>query len=396
MTTCLKRSGEYLTQTLIASVCILLVAVFPAFAQLSKYEVTKVNQHVYILSYPYSPTDKLSIGVIIGDQGVTLINTMMRNTVDELQYTLSTLTNKPVRYVINSNYDWWSTSANQYFAERGATIIAHRDTQYMSRNFSQLLFDDTFELNLGTEQLFAYRSGGHSFGHINIVLKQANLVWLADSIQLTWPTTFGPNGLDGYRKGLESALSIGNNNTQYVTGSSSNSSDLVVDANKLERELSARTTFYRRAQTLISQNKTNQEIIEDPELVRTLSFYSNPSKHKLQEALINRVRFSIKQDAQRLTELDAQHYLGQFKAPDGTLLQIDWYQGKLVAKVKDWFIVPLVATSESQFIFDAEQPNSFLEFSTLLSGKYNKVTLKFATGYQGYLIPLNGLEFQRL
>lgn len=378
------------------SACLLLCFTFFSQAKPSQYEITQINDHVYILSYPYSPKDKLSIGVVIGDQGVTLINTMMRSTVAELEHTLRTLTDKPVRYVINSNYDWWSTSANQYFAQQGATIIAHQDTQYMTRNHTQLLFKDKFELDLGTEQLFAYRSGGHSFGHINIVLKQANLIWLADSFKQTWPTIFGPHGLKGYRQGLASALNYGNEKTQYVAGSSSNKTDLLVDAKTLRQELSARDAFYTRAQTLIQQGKSNQQIISDPVLNKTLSTYSNPKHHQAQAYLVDRVRFHSKKTQSKLIESNYQHLIGRYKAQDGTVLEVLWYQEQLVAKAPGWFIAGLVQNSDSHYMFNPEQPASQLVFSNMQQDKYSQLTMAFASDYQGYLSPLKNLKFKRL
>src|SRR5574340_874099 len=61
-------------------------------------------------------------GIIITADGVVVIDTDIR-TYEGLFATLPELTDKPVRFVINTHHAFDHSSGNSFFADRGATII---------------------------------------------------------------------------------------------------------------------------------------------------------------------------------------------------------------------------------------------------------------------------------
>lgn len=61
-------------------------------------------------------------GIIVTDEGAVVIDTDVR-TVDRIFAALPQITDKPIRYVINTHHAFDHSSANCFFADRGATII---------------------------------------------------------------------------------------------------------------------------------------------------------------------------------------------------------------------------------------------------------------------------------
>src|SRR2546421_975070 len=65
-------------------------------------------------------------GFIIGDDGVVIFDTFFTPTaIEELIGEIQRLTNKPIRYAVNSHYHLDHTGGNQVLAARGVPIIAH-------------------------------------------------------------------------------------------------------------------------------------------------------------------------------------------------------------------------------------------------------------------------------
>src|ERR1043166_9556452 len=65
-------------------------------------------------------------GLIIGDDGVVIFDTTFTPVaVEELIAEIQKLTNKPIKYAVNSHYHLDHTGGNQVLVERGVPIIAH-------------------------------------------------------------------------------------------------------------------------------------------------------------------------------------------------------------------------------------------------------------------------------
>ena len=189
------------------------------------YQTTKIAEHAYVITRNWDLEGKFrnNIGVVVGDKGLTLINPMYAQELDQLLAFIQTISPKPIQYVINSNWDFHNTDANQALQEKGATLIAHKNTQFFGNSSTQLTFDKTLNLDIGTDNILAYRSYGHSMGHINIFFEKANVMFMSDSYRDQWITTPGPYGYKGHIKGLRSALALTDEQTKFIPGNTSSS-----------------------------------------------------------------------------------------------------------------------------------------------------------------------------
>ena len=103
---------------------VLPLAVFVAHAQnqdLSKVEikVTKVAGSVYMLEGAGG-----NIGASVGEDGIVVVDDQYAPLADKIQAALKGITDKPVRFVINTHYHGDHTGGNAYF-QKQAPIIAH-------------------------------------------------------------------------------------------------------------------------------------------------------------------------------------------------------------------------------------------------------------------------------
>jgi glyoxylase-like metal-dependent hydrolase (beta-lactamase superfamily II) len=75
----------------------------------------------------------LNLGVCIGDDGVLLIDDLFPEFTDAVMGEIRKLTDKPIRFVVNTHWHWDHTGGNENMAKAGAIIIAQESVmQWMT------------------------------------------------------------------------------------------------------------------------------------------------------------------------------------------------------------------------------------------------------------------------
>ena len=82
-------------------------------------KVTKVAGSVYMLEGAGG-----NIGASVGDDGIVIVDDQYAPLAEKIQTALKGITDKPVRFVINTHYHGDHTGGNEYF-QKQAPIIAH-------------------------------------------------------------------------------------------------------------------------------------------------------------------------------------------------------------------------------------------------------------------------------
>lgn len=88
----------------------------------SKVEITsqKVVDGIYMLQGQGG-----NIGVSVGEDGVFIIDDQYAPLTDKIKATIATLSDKPVRFVLNTHYHGDHTGGNENLGKGGAIIVAH-------------------------------------------------------------------------------------------------------------------------------------------------------------------------------------------------------------------------------------------------------------------------------
>ena len=346
---------------------LLSVSAQAATADKQEYEVHKVNDQVYVISKIWGEHSKINMGVVIGDEGILLISSMMKSNAPKLEAEIRKLSDKPIKYVVNLAADNFHHHANEYFASRGATIISHQELRYTGA-YTQLTFDDTLSLPLGNETLTAYYTPAHDLGQLVVHLEDSNLVFMGDAFRNDWLMFLGQHGIDGQLAGLDLALSLADDNTRIVPGN--RDSQVFSDKKTLHKARQTMLTFARHVGKLHREGMSVADIARADAthaLVNTMEGYEQ-SKGYLEEWIAEIIETEYT-PAFPLTPAQLQRYVGTYELTPDSQIEVVVKDNKLYAREKGKFSIELLPLSTTRFDFKSWLQDDHLEFTLAPSGE---------------------------
>lgn len=160
-------------------------------------KVTKVAGTVYMLE----GSDAGNIGASVGEDGIVIVDDQYAPLADKIQAALKGLTDKPIRFIINTHYHGDHTGGNAYF-QKQAPIIAqdnvrkrletggpagnggsvHFDAKPAPKEALPIItFDHDVTVHLNGEDIRAlYFPAGHTDGDSVIFFPKSNVVHMGD------------------------------------------------------------------------------------------------------------------------------------------------------------------------------------------------------------------------
>jgi glyoxylase-like metal-dependent hydrolase (beta-lactamase superfamily II) len=106
-------------------------------AQVVQFELERAAENVYMLSGQGG-----NIGVCVGDDGVFAIDDQFAPLTPRILQEIKKLSEKPVRFVINTHWHGDHTGGNENFGEAGAIIVAHANVR---KRMSEKQFIEAFD-----------------------------------------------------------------------------------------------------------------------------------------------------------------------------------------------------------------------------------------------------------
>ncbi len=189
-------------------------------------KVTKVAGTVYMLQGAGG-----NIGASVGDDGIVVVDDQYAPMADKIQAALKGITDKPVRFIINTHYHEDHVGGNEFF-QKQAPIIAHDNVRKRleeggvagngaSVHFEAkpqpkaalpiITFDHDVTVHLNGEDIRALHvAAGHTDGDSVIFFPKSNVVHMGDDF-VTYGFPFidveGGGSIDGMITGVESVIS---------------------------------------------------------------------------------------------------------------------------------------------------------------------------------------------
>ncbi|MGK7391721.1 MAG: MBL fold metallo-hydrolase [Candidatus Cyclobacteriaceae bacterium M2_1C_046] len=225
---------------------------FQAQSQEVNMEPVKVKDNIYMLKGRGG-----NIGVSFGKDGVLVIDNQFEDMVPQIKAAIKGITDKEIRFVVNTHYHGDHTGGNKIFGEEGKTIVAHKNVfnRLNTEQYSKfrdrttpaapeaarpiITFDHyvTFHLNDETIQVMHFNKA-HTDGDAVVYFEDANVIHAGD-LYVTYGFPFidadSGGSLNGFIDTLDKILLLINDETVVIPGHGELSSkkDVEVFRNKL-------------------------------------------------------------------------------------------------------------------------------------------------------------------
>lgn len=238
---------------------------------------TKLTESIYMLEGSGG-----NIGVLIGNDGIIIIDDQFAPLTEKIKTALSKISDKPVKFVINTHFHGDHAGGNENFGKQGAIILAHdnvrkrlsvdyffeafKETQKATsyEGLPKITFADsvTFHMNGETVHVF-YAKNAHTDGDVIIHFKESNVFHCGDVfVRYGFPfiDQQGGGSIDGMIRATEQLISLTNDQSKIIPGHGALSTrkDLIDYKDML-------VTVRNRIAEGIKQGKTVQQIADsDP------------------------------------------------------------------------------------------------------------------------------------
>jgi glyoxylase-like metal-dependent hydrolase (beta-lactamase superfamily II) len=152
-------------------------------------KTTQISDHLYEFFIYVSNDNSVNLYALIGADGVLMIDAGFRGTTGLVKEALSKITNKEIKYIINTHHNGDHTGGNAVVGE-GATIIAHqacRDVLLQNPRFPAsglpgITFQDSMTLHFNGENIALTYFPGHTSSDIIIHFRTSNMVFTGDLV----------------------------------------------------------------------------------------------------------------------------------------------------------------------------------------------------------------------
>ncbi|NQZ08092.1 MAG: MBL fold metallo-hydrolase [Algicola sp.] len=343
----------------------------------------KISDHFYLLL----DGDGANIGVIIGDDGILLVDTLLPAANQYLLQEIRKISDKPIKYVVNTHNHQDHSGGNQFFAKMGATIIFQENAIYGQNaaysddntvNYSHLSFKNKFSLNYGGEEMRVHHESIHTFDDAIIYFPDANILFTGDIYNNNWLPMFGTDGVAGMNKVIDSMLEMINEETIVVPGHGDVGgkqllrvfrrlcSDWISRLNKLrKKELSIDLIVEDKELNLIIQQFLGVKENAGIDAGRFKRFVSRVVKDSSNES---KPPYSIELDKLSL-------YTGHYQLDDNTQVEIFQDKGKLYVRKPVEFMAQLLPRSVTHLNFAGRTVKGHFSFKFNKAGEIENVMM---------------------
>ncbi|GMR15138.1 MAG: MBL fold metallo-hydrolase [Gammaproteobacteria bacterium] len=216
---------------------VLLFTLGRAEAQEKKLEfsTTQLSGTVYMLTGRGG-----NVAISAGEDGVYIIDDQIRPVTTQLLQAIRKISNKPIRFVINTHYHADHTGGNETIGKAGAVIIAHDNVQkrmsteqisiftktttppYAEVALPVVTFNDQISLHLNGETATAYYvANGHTDGDSIIHFPTSNVIHMGDmyfNTMYPYVDLDAGGSIQGIVSAADLALSLADDKTRIIPG----------------------------------------------------------------------------------------------------------------------------------------------------------------------------------
>ncbi len=248
---------------------------FPiTFATHLELNTTRLTENMYVIHG--SGGDVI---LSIGNDGIILVDDQYAPVTEKMMSLIANITNKPIKFVINTHWHPDHVGGNERLGEAGAVIVSHENVRkrlnqdqffeminqtipaLSKKGLPIITFSDNMTFYQNNDEIrISYLDNGHTDGDSAVYFTQNNVIHVGDDFSdEAYPFMDLSTGgsIDGLISSLKSIISIINNDTKVVAGHSgiSNQTKVKDYANML---IDVRSLI----SSMIKEGKSLDEIIQ--------------------------------------------------------------------------------------------------------------------------------------
>ncbi len=179
-----------------------------------------------------------NMGLAIGEEFAYLIDDQFAPLSEKIQGAISGITDKPVRFLVNTHWHGDHVGGNRNFAESGAIILANDNvrkrmstpqerrgqmtTPWPHKALPQITFTEAITLHLNESQSMhvMHVNDSHTDGDSYIYFPESNVIHMGDNFPNGYPyIDLGSGGnVDGLIQNLSMALAMVDEDTKIIRG----------------------------------------------------------------------------------------------------------------------------------------------------------------------------------
>lgn len=187
-------------------------------------EIIPINENVYMLKGAGG-----NIGVLTGEDGIFMIDDQFPALSDKIKTKLKTLSDQPVKFLVNSHHHGDHTGGNLNFQEDGTLIFAHENVRKRlkadttkTNGLPIVTFNEKINLHInGNDIMVAHVHNAHTDGDALIYFPQSNVLHTGDTFfngMFPYIDLDSGGSINGNIEAAQTGLSMINENTKIIPG----------------------------------------------------------------------------------------------------------------------------------------------------------------------------------
>ena len=268
-----RTTAHHVTLAVIVSYALTLLTFAQGRFDDVQIKTVKVSENVYMLVGSGG-----NIGLSIGEDGAFMIDDQFAPLTEKILAAVRTLTDQPVRFLINTHWHGDHVGGNENLGKAGAIIVAHKNVrQRMStENFMEafnrsvpaspeaalpiVTFTDAMTFHWNGDEVHVFHvEPAHTDGDSIIHFRKANVLHTGDTFfngMYPYIDVSSGGSIDGVIAAADTALKLCNDKTKIIPGHGE-----LADADDLRAYRDVLQAVRDRVRSLVDAGKTRDEVI---------------------------------------------------------------------------------------------------------------------------------------